>query len=107
MHFDGASVGFVDQAVRHRDVLCLAAPKSKHGPARAERTIRHGHVFATAEESASIVLTLDRAIADVNVLRADEMETVVIAVHTVMDMNSREIHITRLNDADRVIGALQ
>src|SRR5438105_13339810 len=35
------------------------------------------------------------------------MEAVIITVHTVVNVNARKVHVARLNDADRMIGALK
>src|SRR5947209_19604101 len=107
MHLDGTPIGSVDQAIGDVDVFGFAATKTEHRPARRERAICHGHIFATAEEGAGIVLAFNRAIADVNVLSADEMESVVIAVHAVVDMNAREIGVIRLDYTDGVIRAIE
>src|SRR5437868_13447562 len=35
------------------------------------------------------------------------MEAVIITVHAVVNVNARKVHVARLNDADRMIGALK
>ena len=107
MHLDWAPIRFVDQTIGNGDVLGLASSKSEYRPAGAERGIRNSNVLATTEESAGIVLTFDGAVADVNVLRADEVKAVVVAIHAIVYANARKVHIGRLNDADRMIGTLE
>src|SRR4051812_45702456 len=82
MDLDGAAERFVDDAIGDGDVLRATAAEPEDRPACAEFTIGDGNILATAEQSAGIVLAFDRAITDMHVRRADEMEPVIIAVHT-------------------------
>src|SRR5262249_51223245 len=93
-HLDRTTERIVDNTVRNSNVLCLASAKTEHRPARAEGTIRDGHEFVAAKKSAGIILAGDVAVHDVDILIADEMESVVVLVHAVVDPHSFKANIT-------------
>ena len=99
LHLDGAAVGLIDDAVGDRDVLRIAAAEAEHRPARAEGAVGHRHELATAEQRAGVVLRLHVAVADVDILAADEVEAVVVAVDAVVDVDAVDPHVIALDDA--------
>ena len=90
-------------AVRYRDVLRGAAAEAEHRPARAEVRVGHRHVFAASEQRARVVLRLDGAVADRDVLAADEVKPIVVVVYAVEDVQPVDLHVLRLDDAHAVI----
>ena len=95
----------VQHAVRDGDVLGSAAAEAEDGPARAEVAVGHRDVLAAAEQRARIVLTLDRAVADGDVLAADEMKPVVVAADAVEDVEPFHLDVACTDDAHAVVGA--
>src|SRR5262249_46724131 len=55
---------------------------------------------------AGVVLAFHSAVAQVNMLRADEVKAVVVVIHAIVDAYAVQLHILTLNDADRMEGAL-
>ena len=101
-HFYGTAIALVNNAVRDGDIFRLAAAKAKNRPPGAERAICHHHEFATAEQSARVVLRLDIAVGHIDVLAADEMESVVIVDDAAMNMDAVQLNIPGLDDAHRM-----
>ncbi len=106
MELERTAVHLVQHAVGNGDVLGDAAAEPEDGPARAERGVRHGHEPAAPEERARVVLGLDVAAGDGDVLTADEVKAVVVAVDAVVDMQAVHVHVLALDHADAVIRAL-
>src|SRR5262249_4524622 len=96
----------MQHTVRHRDVLGDATAEAEDGPPRAEVGARHRHELAAPEQRAGVVLRLDGAVADRDMLAADEMEAVVVAVDAVEDVQAVHDDVLALNDADAVVGAV-
>src|SRR4029079_6625909 len=99
-------IALINDAVRNGDIFRLAAAKPKNRPPRAERTIRHHHEFATAEQSAGVVLRLDIAVGHIDVLAADEMESVVIVDDAAVNMNAVQLNVLGLEDTHRMKRAI-
>lgn len=105
VHLDGTTISFVNDAVGDDDVFRIAAPEAEDGPARTECAVGDGHIFATTEEGAGVVLGLHVAIADVNVLATDEVEAVVVAIDAVVDAKALHPDEITLDDSNGVEGA--
>ena len=81
---DGASIGFIDQAIRNGDILWLTSAKAEDRPSRAETAIGDGHKFVAAKQCTSIILALDVTIDDVDILATAEMKPIIIFVDPVV-----------------------
>lgn len=106
-HFDRATIGSIDEAIRDGNVLGLAPAETEDRPARRERAIGYRDKLATAEQRARVVLALHIAIADMDVLAADEMKPVVVVVDPVVNVDAFQLHIFALDNPDRVKRALR
>ena len=85
----------------------MAATKAEHRPTRAERRVCDRNVLARAKHGAGIVLRLYDAVADGHVFGTDEMKPIVVAVDTVVDIDTVQMDAFALNDANTVIGAIE
>ena len=106
LEFDGAAVDLVEDAVGDGDVLGKATAEAEDGPAGAEDAVGNGDELATAEESAGVVLREHGAVGDCDVLGADEVEAVVVAVDAVVDVDAVHVDALALDDAEAVICAI-
>src|SRR5262249_29574367 len=74
---------------------------------RAKRAIAHRDEAAASEQRTGIILGLHVAVGNVDVLAADEVESIVIAVHSIVDVQALHPHILALNDSNRMKCARQ
>ncbi len=105
VEFYRASVYLVQHAIGDRDVLRNAAAEAENRPSRAEGAVGDGYKPATAEQRASVILRLHIAIDNANVFAAYEMESVVVAIDAVVDMEAIHPDVGGLDDAYTVVSA--
>ena len=101
-HFDRRTKGLSGQAIGNRDVLCDSAAIGEDRPASVKSTIRECHKPATAEQCAGVILADNITVADMHVFAVDEMESVVIVVHPVVNVETFHFYKARLDDPDRM-----
>jgi hypothetical protein len=58
----------IPSTIGHPDILAFAVPETKPQPTRRERTIRHLHKFAIAEQRARVILASQDTVIQTNVL---------------------------------------
>ena len=107
LKLDGASVDLIQHAVGDGDVLGKAAAKTEDGPPGTEDAIADRHELTTAEEGTGIVLRKHDAVTDGQILCADEMEAVVIAIHAAVNIDAVHVHALALDHAEAVICAIK
>ena len=103
--FNGTSIRFINNAIGNHNVFGFTAPKPKDRPTRAESAVRHGDELVAAEESASVVLTGNVAIRDVDKLAADDVETVIVLVDPIVNAHGLELHVPAFKDPHAMISA--
>ncbi len=107
MKLDRATVDLIKQAIRDGDVFSDSAAEAENGPAGTEGRIGNGHELATAKKRAGIVLGLDIAIADRDMLATDEMKSIVIAIDAIVDVEGVHVNASRLDDTHAMVGAAE
>jgi len=107
LEFDGTTINFMQDAVRNRNISRASAAKAKNRPARAEVRIGYSNIAAGSEQGTRIVTLLHHAIADSHMFHAYKVETVVIPVDAVVNVDTVEVNPLALNDPNAVIGAVE
>src|SRR5581483_4670216 len=105
--FDGAAQDLVQNTVGNGDIPGHTTTEAKARPSCAESGIRDRDIPAASKQRTGVILGKHGAIVHCHVLTADEVEAIVVAVDTVVDIDAAHMNAPRLDDAHAVIGAVE